>query len=237
MPLEPAVPMFAIVACSALEVTSIQIFSPPSKPVTLATLITGNFAPARRERRVVRHGFAGRVRPGQAGRVEGQGRPRGRGDRRRPLRSRPRRVDDVVPAVVRPVALATTMWVASVCEVSVVALPTSVVPSTLPAPSVATGPPTGPTALQVLFVPSCSSDVAFAISAAVSGGDSNCAIRLSTAGVYGAAASTDGEVVVAGSVTGACRGRRRQRRREPDHGRQCCGGKPEERMLTRSRGR
>ena len=56
------------------------------------------------------------------------------------------------------------MCVASVCDVSVVALPTSVVPRTLPAPSRPTGPPTGPTALHVLFVPSCSSVVAFWIS-------------------------------------------------------------------------
>jgi hypothetical protein len=94
------------------------------------------------------------------------------------------------------------MCVASVWAVRVVAFPTSVVPSTLPAPSVAAGPPTGPTALQVLLVPSCSSDVAFWISAAVSGGDSSCAIRLRTAGVYGAAASTDGEDVLPCSVTG-----------------------------------
>ena len=46
MPVTPAVPTLAIVACSALEVTSIQIFMPAVKPVTLATLITGKVAPA-----------------------------------------------------------------------------------------------------------------------------------------------------------------------------------------------
>src|SRR6187551_2931219 len=94
------------------------------------------------------------------------------------------------------------MWVESGFVESVVAFPTRVVPRTLPAPSVAAGPPTGPTALHVLFVPSCRSVDAFWISASVSGGVSSCAIRLRTAGVYGAAAETDGEVVLAGSVTG-----------------------------------
>ena len=61
---------------------------------------------------------------------------------------------------------------------------------------------TGPTLWQAAFGPSCSSLLALASWARVGGLlGSSCAIRLSTTGVYGAAASTDGDA-----------GRRRQRR-------------------------
>src|SRR6266511_3482467 len=46
VPVAPAVPTLEIVTCSAFEVLPTQIDSPAVKPVTLATLITGNVAPA-----------------------------------------------------------------------------------------------------------------------------------------------------------------------------------------------
>src|SRR5215468_3275751 len=78
-----------------------------------------------------------------------------------------------------------------------------VVPVTLPDASNPKGRPTGPTLWQSGLAPSCSTVSAFWICANV--GDavgSNCAIRLKTAGVYGAAASTVGEVFAEGSDAG-----------------------------------
>jgi hypothetical protein len=70
--------------------------------------------------------------------------------------------------------------------------------------SVPVGAAVGPTLLQVLFVPPWNRMVAFASSGSVGGlPGSSCAIRFSTAGVYGASAATTGELVVDGSRTGS----------------------------------
>src|SRR4051794_5645936 len=79
-------------------------------------------------------------------------------------------------------------------------------PSLYGAPVAGSMPPgalTGPTLWQAPLGPSCSSFEALAISARVGGlFGSSCAIRPRTAGVYGAAASTAGDCLAAGSATG-----------------------------------
>jgi hypothetical protein len=69
------------------------------------------------------------------------------------------------------------------------------------------GAAVGPTLLHVAFVPPWNRMLALASSASVGGLDgSSCAIRLSTAGVYGASAATAGELAVEGSRTGRAYG-------------------------------
>jgi hypothetical protein len=55
---------------------------------------------------------------------------------------------------------------------------------------------------QFVFTPSWSSVSTFWIFASVIGGASSCAMMLSTAGVYGAAASTGGDVAADGNCAG-----------------------------------
>jgi hypothetical protein len=69
------------------------------------------------------------------------------------------------------------------------------------------GAAVGPTLLQVAFVPPWNRMLAFASSASVGGVlGSSCAIRFSTAGVYGASDATAGELAAAGSLTGSAYG-------------------------------
>src|SRR5262245_22278013 len=85
-----------------------------------------------------------------------------------------------------------------------VAAAASVVPATLPEASSPNGRPTGPTLWQSGLAPSWSSVPRFCTCARVGAPvGSSCAIRLSTAGVYGADASTDGASTDEGSVTGS----------------------------------
>src|SRR3954449_4703774 len=83
----------------------------------------------------------------------------------------------------------------------------SVVPATLPEASRPNGRPTGPTLWQSGLGPSWSSVPRFCTCASVGVAvGSSCAMRLSTAGVYGAAASTVGAVTDPGSETGSVYG-------------------------------
>jgi len=69
------------------------------------------------------------------------------------------------------------------------------------------GAAVGPTLLQVELVPPWNRMLAFASSVSVGGVlGSSCAIRFSTAGVYGASDVTVGELVVDGSLTGSAYG-------------------------------
>src|SRR4051812_33240104 len=99
---------------------------------------------------------------------------------------------------VKGVTLATLMLVAPA-----VAAAASVVPATLPDASRPNGRPTGPTLWQSGLGPSWSSVPRFCTCASVGVAvGSSWAMRLSTAGVYGAAASTDGAFTEPGSETG-----------------------------------
>src|SRR5215472_1259725 len=69
------------------------------------------------------------------------------------------------------------------------------------------GAAVGPTLWHVAFVPPWNRMLAFASSASVGGLlGSSCAIRFSTAGVYGASEATAGELVAGGSSTGSAYG-------------------------------
>ena len=106
----------------------------------------------------------------------------------------------IVCPTLNGVTLVTLMLVAPMRDAAA-----SVVPATLPDASTAYGRPTGPTLWQSGLAPSWTRVPRFWTCARVGGlVGSSWAIRLSTAGVYGAAASNEGESVLAdGSVTGS----------------------------------
>ena len=114
-----------------------------------------------------------------------------------------------------------------------VAAAASVVPATLPAASRPKGRPTGPTLWQSGLAPSWISVPRFCTWASVGVAvGSSCAMRLSTAGVYGAAASTDGASTDPGSDAGSVYGGvSAAGRRQADQGDEPRGGEDEERVL------